>query len=332
MTGPQRRDARANRLAVAAVTSPENIYYVSGLDHLGYFAFTMLLVPETGTPVLVTREMERPTIRAQVPGIRHVTYRDGTHPEETVAEVIAAFAASGDAVALDADSLFLPPAVATGLRRLLPGRHWTGASGMLSGLRVVKSASEIAATRSAAAVSDTAMLAGIAAARPGASDSEVAAAAYHAMISAGGGQPGFAPLIRPTTILDREHVTWRGRRLEEGQGLFLELSGCVDSYHAPLARTVYLGDAPPQAAFAAERAEAALEAARDALRPGARTARCTRRGNGPRRRGPPPAPLPVTTAGTSSGSDSRRAGWAGARSSASARAGTPRSVPAWCST
>ena len=44
-------------LAAVALTSPENVYYLLGLDHLGYFAFTMLVLPADGEPLLVTREM-----------------------------------------------------------------------------------------------------------------------------------------------------------------------------------------------------------------------------------------------------------------------------------
>jgi Xaa-Pro dipeptidase len=53
--------------------------------------------------------------------------------------------------------------------------------------------------------------------------------------------------------------------------VFLELSGSVRRYHAPQSRTVYLGHAPEGAAEAAGYALAGLLAAREALRPGART-------------------------------------------------------------
>lgn len=39
------------------VTSPENIYYLIGLTHQGYFAFTMLVLPREGQPSLLTRSI-----------------------------------------------------------------------------------------------------------------------------------------------------------------------------------------------------------------------------------------------------------------------------------
>ena len=50
---------------IGLLTSPESIYYCTGLNHQGHFAFTALVLPVEGEPVLVAREMERPTVEAQ---------------------------------------------------------------------------------------------------------------------------------------------------------------------------------------------------------------------------------------------------------------------------
>lgn len=266
------RAAMAERgLAAVALTSPENVYYLLGLDHLGYFAFTMLVLPAEGDPVLVTREMERATVLAQVPAVRHVTFADGEDPADAAARALVHVVPDGGAVGVEGRGSFLPPAVLDGLRAALPALAWEDCTGLLASARAVQSATETAWARRAAEVSDAAMRAGIAAARPAAVEREVAAATYHAMISAGGESPGFVPLIRPVAMLGQEHVTWGDRELRPGQGLFLELSGCVRRYHAPLSRTVYPGHAPAEAVEAAESALAGLTAARLALGPGART-------------------------------------------------------------
>jgi Xaa-Pro dipeptidase len=258
-------------LAAVALTSPENVYYLLGLDHLGYFAFTMLVLPADGDPILVTREMERATVLAQAPGVRHVTFADGEDPADAAARAFTHAVPAGGTVGVEHRGSFLPPAVLDGLRAALPALTWEDCTGLLASARAVQSATETGWARRAAAVSDAAMGAAIATARPGAAEREVAAAAYHAMISAGGEPPGFVPLIRPVAMLGQEHVTWGDRDLQPGQGLFLELSGCVRRYHAPLCRTVYPGYAPPQAVEAAEAALAGLAAARTALQPGVRT-------------------------------------------------------------
>jgi Xaa-Pro dipeptidase len=266
------RSAMAVRgLAAVALTSPENVYYLLGLDHLGYFAFTMLVLPAEGDLVLVTREMERTTVLAQVPEARHVTFADGEDPADAAARALVHVVPGGGTVGVEGRGSFLPPAVLDGLRAALPTLTWEDCTSLLAAARAVQSATETGWARRAAAVSDAAMRAGIAVARSGAAERDVAAATYHAMISAGGEPPGFVPLIRPVAMLGQEHVTWGDRDLQPGEGLFLELSGCVRRYHAPLSRTVYPGYAPPQAVEAAEAALAGLAAARAALRPGVRT-------------------------------------------------------------
>ncbi|GAB3267704.1 aminopeptidase P family N-terminal domain-containing protein [Arthrobacter pigmenti] len=60
-----RQQMELQGLSALLVVSPENIYYLTGLNHQGYFTFTLLVLPLEGEPSLVTRAMESPTIRAQ---------------------------------------------------------------------------------------------------------------------------------------------------------------------------------------------------------------------------------------------------------------------------
>ena len=49
-------------LSACLLSAPENIFYLTGLDHWGYFAPHMLIVPAAGEMVLVARAMERVTV------------------------------------------------------------------------------------------------------------------------------------------------------------------------------------------------------------------------------------------------------------------------------
>lgn len=82
-------DSRVNRtralmaqrgLDAYLIANPENIYYLTGLDHQGYFAAQVLIVPLESEPILVTRAMERAIVRDMVPHVRHVGYSDGIEP------------------------------------------------------------------------------------------------------------------------------------------------------------------------------------------------------------------------------------------------------------
>ncbi|WP_162231693.1 M24 family metallopeptidase [Allosalinactinospora lopnorensis] len=256
-------------LSALLLVSPENIYYLLGLDYQGYFAFNLLLLPREGTPELITRAMEGPTVAARAPDCVHRPFHDGEDPMAAVAAALRSHVRPGEAIGVEDSAMFFPPAIWAGLRRELPELLWVGAGDLGQHLREVKSESEIASARRAAALSVEGMAAGIGAVAAGGSESRVAAAVYSAMISGGSQNPGFAPLIRSTQILQQEHVTWDERAIEPGEGLFLELSACVRRYHAPMSRTVYVDEAPPEAVAAHQAALAGLEAITATFRPAA---------------------------------------------------------------
>ncbi|UGY93020.1 M24 family metallopeptidase [Streptomyces gobiensis] len=269
--GVLRLAMRRRGLSALALASPENVHYLLGLDHLGHFAFTMLVLPRYGAPVLIARRMERHTLAAQVPQARHALYGDGQDPARVLARVLARAVPAGGTVGVEEQSMALPPAVLARVRAALPELRWVDCSALPARLRMVKSPAEQALVRRAAGVSGVAMRTALSVAGSGVGEHTVAAHVQRAMIEAGGQQPGFVPLIRSTARLAQEHVTWRERQLAPGDGLFVELSGCVHRYHAPMSRTVYCGYPAAGAPEAAAAALAGLRAARAALVPGART-------------------------------------------------------------
>src|ERR1043166_6174035 len=71
------------------LTSPENIYYLTGLDHWGYFAPHVLVVPIDRQPVLVTRAMEKVTVANQVTNARFEGHGDHETAADGVGRVLA---------------------------------------------------------------------------------------------------------------------------------------------------------------------------------------------------------------------------------------------------
>ena len=80
-----RRELAARRLDGAVFASPENVFYLTGLDHWGYFAPHLLFVPLEGKPLLVTRAMERVSVEKQVKSAEFRGHTDS----ETAADVMA---------------------------------------------------------------------------------------------------------------------------------------------------------------------------------------------------------------------------------------------------
>ncbi|WP_159715916.1 M24 family metallopeptidase [Geminicoccus flavidas] len=239
------RSAMARQeLDLLLISAPENICYLTGLDHWGYFAPHLLVLPMDGEPVLITRAMERVTVAAQV---RHARFAG--HPDhETVADVACRELAGRRLrrVGFEPRSSGLPMALGLALQAGCAAQAWVDASSIVDAIRMVKSPAEQACLRQAAAVSDAAAMAAVEATHDGASEAEIAAACLGTMAERGT-YPGFGPFIRATSRLGEEHTSWSRARLQAGDALFLELSGCVARYHAPLGRLIHVGHAPPAA-------------------------------------------------------------------------------------
>jgi Xaa-Pro dipeptidase len=314
------RKAMAERgLDALLVSAPENVYYLTGLDHQGYFAFHLLIVPLEGRPILVTRAMERATVHDLAPDVRHVGYTDGNAPLPPPRDrerdlLMAGQSTDGTAVGLqpwstsfgvptreiagepphplapvrstcealrdeglgrarlgfEENSAFLPYRIAAGIVSDLSEAHFVDASGLVDDCRLVQSPLELACTREAAAVSDAMMQAAIAVAGPGVFKRDVMSAVYHALFARGGTYPGFVPLVRSTRTLEHEHGTWEDERLARRDLLFLEMSGCIRRYHAPLGRLAFIGRAPKTAQRVHDVCRGAIDQAAAAIRPGVR--------------------------------------------------------------
>jgi Xaa-Pro dipeptidase len=276
---PEEHDARVSAaraameergVAALLLASPEDIYYLIGLNHVGYFAVTLLVLPLEGPPLLVARAMEGPTVRVQSPRCVHVAYEDGEDPADAAVGALRDAGLDASALGTDGSTMYLPPAVHERIQAGLRDVRWTDVGELVARRRMVKSPREVDQVRRAAAISDRALQTGLAAAMEGATEREVAAAIYAELIGAGSESPAVPPLVRSTPTLAFEHITWSDRPLARGDALFIELSASVARYHAPLSRFAHIGEARARLDDVAGHALAALDAIRGALRPGAR--------------------------------------------------------------
>ena len=255
-----------NSLDGILISVPESIYWLTGLDHWGFFAAHVLVLNRNGEMALCCRAMERITVRNQVENAAFYGHQDHEELSDTVLKAVADLGLKGGRVGLEKRSLFLTPRHAELIQE--GDAHWVDASGIIDDLRQVKSALEMEYTRKAARAADLGTLAAIDAVRDGASDYEVAAAYHDRMIREGSEYPGFGPFIRPTTRLGEEHTTWRGEIFRNGDAVFLETCAAFRKYQAPMGRLAYVGSAPDGAERSAELAIDGMKAICAALKPG----------------------------------------------------------------
>ncbi|MER8438843.1 Xaa-Pro peptidase family protein [Mesorhizobium sp. M1312] len=258
-----------NNLDGILIAVPENIYYLTGLDHWGFFAAHVLVLNQSGEMALCCRAMERITVENQVQNARFYGHKDHEELSDHVHQAMKDLGLLGARVGIEKRSLFLTPRHAERIQDDRSGVKWVDASGILDDLRLVKSPLEIEYTRKAAHAVDLGTLAAVAAIRDGGSDYEVAAAYHNKMILEGSEYPGFGPFIRPTSRLGEEHTTWRGEVFRDGDAVFLETCASYRKYQSPMGRLVYVGSTPKGVEESAELAIRGMKAICEALQPGA---------------------------------------------------------------
>lgn len=167
------------------VSSPENMFYLSGYDTTGFHSYPHLLViPLDEKPTLVTRQYEVENAGNSYE-LGAVGYDDGQGPVPAVASVLSRLGISWRRVGVEKNVPWLRVAVYEGLQKTLPAVEWSDGSGLVEAVRSVKSEQEIRLLRLAGAAASAGTRGAIAASVPGNKDAQVAAASYQARLEAG---------------------------------------------------------------------------------------------------------------------------------------------------
>lgn len=247
----------AGDLDIAVVTAPENICYLTGHETPGYYTYQCLVVPQSGEPVLLTRETETINGRHSTWLTDIVGYPDVADPLERTAQLVGELIGNGTRIGIEERSWFLTPAQHAQLARALSPRSVHPIDDTLAELRLIKSSAEIEQIRKAAQISNKGVRAGALTATPGARERDVAAAAFAAMITSGSEYVGMEPFVASGPRAGTIHASWSDRVIEPGEGVLIELAAAKGRYHAPLMHTVWTGPLPD---FEARMAEACQEA------------------------------------------------------------------------
>lgn len=263
-----RRRMQERGLDGAVITTPENIYYLSGYQTPGYYWYMALVVPLERDPVLIPPPHEESLVPAYSVFRDYRTYRDNADWMAETASVLNDVGMAGKRIGYEASSWFLRVAEHERLKAALPQATLIDCSGLVEDGRMVKSPTEIGYIRQAAKAAVAGMRAGIDAVRVGATENDVATAVMQAQLKNDSEYTGLPPFINsgPRTML--VHVTWSGRTIEQNEPVFLEVPGCIHRYHAAMTRSVWLGD-PPELLFRANETNTdAWRLAKDTIRPG----------------------------------------------------------------
>lgn len=272
----RRRDAllaamAREKLDALFLFQQESMFWLTGYDTFGFCFFQCLVMKADGTTALLTRsaDLRQAQQTSNLSDIR--IWKDGrdANPAQDLLAMARDLGLAGRRIGVEFEAYGLVAANGRKLEAAFAGvGELVDASTIVTRLRAVKSAEEIAYVRRAAALADAADQAALDLIRPGADEGEILAAQHNAIFSGGGDYPANEFIIGSgrDALLCRYKA---GRRkLDANDQITLEFAGVDRHYHVAAMRTVVVGEPRPLHRRYHEAAKAALLACETALKPG----------------------------------------------------------------
>ena len=263
---------QADGLTALLVFRQESMYYLTGYDTTGYSQFQCLYLGADGRLILLTRsaDLRQARLTSVIDDIRLWVDGAGSNPGQDLWQILDEQGCRGQRIGVELEAYCLTGRRWEYVRAALEGNcRWQDASELVSRLRLVKSEAELAYVRCAAQLADDALLAAQRTARPGTPEQVVLAAMQSAVFAGGGDYPASRFIIGSgeNALMVRNFTGYRN--IGDNDQLQLEFGGAYRHYHSCLMRTILTGDPDPRHRAMHAACAQALQACKDACRPGA---------------------------------------------------------------
>lgn len=260
---------RSEGLDALLMFAPESQYWICGYDTFGFALFQCLVLTAKGDLHLLTRnpDLRQARLTSTLPDAEIHIWDDveGMNPAADLARLLSDLGVSGR-IGYEGQTAGLTDYNGQQVRALIP--DLVESTEIIRAQRRIKSNAEVDMHRRAAALSDHALDAGIAATRAGAFEGDILAAMQGAVFKGGGDYAGNEFIIGSGegALLCRY---FSGRRhLDPSDQLTLEWSGAYARYHAAMMRTVIVGEPSDSHKRMHAACAEALQACEAAIQPG----------------------------------------------------------------
>lgn len=223
------------------LVDPRNVFYLTGVESQGAGSLQCLIVPAGDGPTLVTWDFEKGGAELTSGLADIATYTWFEDPVQRLAAAVAERGLARGRLGIELRAHELSAGTYAEIRERLPNATFEDAYGIVEGRRITKSAAEIAYIREAAAITDLAVEAAYSMIAAGVRDTDVAAAICDAVYRAGSETVCWGPVVATGYRAGIMHTSFHGRTLLPGDTVFLELSGQIHHYVAPVMRTAVIG-------------------------------------------------------------------------------------------
>ena len=241
------------------ISQPANMNYLSGYDGWSFYVHQCLLVSlDQEEPVWIGRGMDANAARINsfLSDENIYQYADDyvhslvKHPMHFMADVIKERGWDKKIIGVEMDQFYYSHRAHVELEKSLPNATFKDANVLVNWVRVVKSEKEIQFMKIAGKIASKVMKTAQREIAPGVRECDVAAKIAEAQYSGtpehSGDYPAIVPLMMAGEATKTPHLTWTEKKYENNEAVLLELCGVYKHYHVPIARTMYLGEEPPQ--------------------------------------------------------------------------------------
>ena len=224
-----------------------SVSYLSGYQVFATDLPAFLLLPRDGDPVLVVVAIEIPgaLLSGAVDDVRGLDWLSPDGSAGLLQAVIQEKGLAGARIGFEPRRPGLSVDIYERIRGTLAGARFEDASDLVGEVRRIKSPAEIEHMRQAAAITRKGIEAGLAAVKEGATENDIAAPGFAAMVAAGGEYFSTQPIVSAAHRTGWVHTTYRRTVLSRGDAVILEFGAAYHRYSTGIMHTAVVG--PPSA-------------------------------------------------------------------------------------
>ncbi|MRG86337.1 M24 family metallopeptidase [Salinibacillus xinjiangensis] len=245
---------------VLLITNPSNMNYLSGYDAWSFYVHQMLVVTlKEEQPFWIGRKQDANSAKATtwLDQKNIYSYTDDyvhsitKHPMDVIARVLDEKGLNNCVMGVEKENYYFTAKAYEQLQKGIPNVVFKDSTLLVNYVRMIKSDLEIEYMKRAGTIVEKAMKTAIEEINVGVRENEVVAQIYHSQIwgteKYGGDYPAIVPLLPSGERTSSPHITWSDQTYKLGDYVIIELAGCYQRYHAPLARTLAIGEPSQEA-------------------------------------------------------------------------------------
>ena len=257
---------KEHNIDAAFITTPDNVFYVSGFRSNPHERLLGVLVFQDAEPLMILPQMEVPDAKNAGWDFDVVGHQDTDQPWQLLKQAIENKKITPSQIAIEKSHMTVERLEA--IQELYPDVTFTRLDDQLNSMRVVKDANELAILREAAAYADYAIEVGVSEIAEGKTELEILMAIELALKKKGISHMSFDTMVLSGPKTASPHGKPGDRKIQKGDLVLFDLGVIYKGYCSDITRTVAFGEPSSKQKEVYETVRKAEQAAVDAVKPG----------------------------------------------------------------